>query len=89
MNQTAYSISTTQVPTAVVNRTLRNTYALLGMLFVFGAGTADPENSGRSSTSAFCAAPPSRSPFSSASRTTRARSITDCGSPASRATCTP
>ena len=40
MNQTAYSISTTQVPTAVVNRTLRNTYALLGMLFVFGAFTA-------------------------------------------------
>lgn len=40
MNPTAYGISTTQVPTAVVNRTLRNTYALLGMLFVFGAGTA-------------------------------------------------
>ena len=40
MNQSAYSISTTQVPTAVVNRTLRNTYALLGMLFVFGAAMA-------------------------------------------------
>ena len=32
--------STSSVPTAVVNRVLRNTYALLGMLFVFGAGTA-------------------------------------------------
>jgi len=40
MNQTAYSISTTRLPTAVVNRTLRNTYALLGMLFVAGAATA-------------------------------------------------
>ena len=28
------------VTTEVFNRTLRNTYALLGMLFVFGAGTA-------------------------------------------------
>jgi len=36
-----YNVSTTSaVPTAVVNRVLRNTYALLGMLFVFGAGTA-------------------------------------------------
>jgi modulator of FtsH protease len=32
--------STSTVPTAVANRVLRNTYALLGMLFVFGAGTA-------------------------------------------------
>jgi modulator of FtsH protease len=41
MNQPTYSVSTTsRVSTAVVNRTLRNTYALLGMLFVFAAGTA-------------------------------------------------
>ena len=41
MNNPAYSVtSTTAVPVAVVNKTLRNTYALLGMLFVFGAGTA-------------------------------------------------
>jgi modulator of FtsH protease len=36
-----YSVSTAaRVPTAVINKTLRNTYALLAMLFVFGAGTA-------------------------------------------------
>ena len=36
-----YNVSTSStVPTAVANRVLRNTYALLGMLFVFGAGTA-------------------------------------------------
>ncbi len=41
MNDSIYNVSTTaRVPTATANRTLRNTYALLGMLFVFGAGTA-------------------------------------------------
>ena len=41
MNNTVYSVSTAaRVPTAVVNKTLRNTYALLGMLFVFASGTA-------------------------------------------------
>ena len=41
MNSPAYSVSSSvRVSTAVVNNTLRNTYALLGMLFVFGAGTA-------------------------------------------------
>ena len=41
MNQPAYQVSTAgRLPTAVVNKTLRNTYALLGMLFVFAAGTA-------------------------------------------------
>ena len=36
-----YNVSSASaVPSAVVNRVLRNTYALLGMLFVFGAGTA-------------------------------------------------
>jgi modulator of FtsH protease len=41
MNQTAYQVSTAgRLSTAVVNKTLRNTYALLGMLFVFAAGTA-------------------------------------------------
>ena len=41
MNNSVYSVSTTSsLPTATVNRTLRNTYALLGMLFVFAAGTA-------------------------------------------------
>lgn len=41
MNQPVYSYSTTAaLPTAVVNKTLRNTYALLGMLFVFASGTA-------------------------------------------------
>jgi len=41
MNQTFYSVSTpSRVSTAVANKTLRNTYALLGMLFVFAAGTA-------------------------------------------------
>ena len=41
MNNPVYSGSTAaRVPTAVVNKTLRNTYALLGMLFVFASGTA-------------------------------------------------
>lgn len=41
MNNSIYSVSTAgRLSTAVVNRTLRNTYALLGMLFVFAAGTA-------------------------------------------------
>jgi len=41
MNNSAYSVSTAaRVPTATINKTLRNTYALLGMLFVFGAATA-------------------------------------------------
>jgi len=41
MNNSVYSVSTaSHLPTATVNRTLRNTYALLGMLFVFAAGTA-------------------------------------------------
>jgi len=41
MNDSIYTISTTaRVPTATANRTLRNTYALLAMLFVFGAATA-------------------------------------------------
>ena len=36
-----YNVSTTsRLPTATANKVLRNTYALLGMLFVFGAGTA-------------------------------------------------
>ena len=41
MNNPMYTVSSTsRVSTAVVNKTLRNTYALLGMLFVFAAGTA-------------------------------------------------
>lgn len=41
MNTPIYSVSTTsRIPALTVNRVLRNTYALLGMLFVFGAGTA-------------------------------------------------
>ena len=41
MNNPVYTVSTTRtLPTATVNKTLRNTYALLGMLFVFGAATA-------------------------------------------------
>ena len=41
MNQSVYSVSSAgRVSTAVVNKTLRNTYALLGMLFVFAAGTS-------------------------------------------------
>jgi len=40
MNDSIYSVSTARVPTVTVNKTLRNTYALLGMLFVFGSGTA-------------------------------------------------
>ncbi|MFC1688099.1 Bax inhibitor-1 family protein [Pseudomonadota bacterium] len=41
MNNPVYTVSTARtLPTATVNKTLRNTYALLGMLFVFGAATA-------------------------------------------------
>ena len=41
MNQSIYSVSgVSRVSTSVVNKTLRNTYALLGMLFVFASGTA-------------------------------------------------
>jgi modulator of FtsH protease len=41
MNNSVYGVSTAaRVPTATINKTLRNTYALLGMLFVFGAATA-------------------------------------------------
>jgi len=41
MNNSIYTISSThRISTPVVNKTLRNTYALLGMLFVFAAGTA-------------------------------------------------
>jgi len=41
MNTPTYRLSpTARVGTAVVNRTLRNTYALLGMLFLFASGTA-------------------------------------------------
>lgn len=41
MNNPIYSVSpASRVSTVVVNRTLRNTYALLGLLFVFAAGTA-------------------------------------------------
>ena len=41
MNQSIYSVSgVSRVSTTVVNKTLRNTYALLGMLFVFASGTA-------------------------------------------------
>ena len=41
MSNSIYTVSSTsRVATTVVNRTLRNTYALLGMLFVFAAGTA-------------------------------------------------
>ena len=37
---TLRTASTAAVPTVVVNKVLRNTYALLSMLFLFGAGTA-------------------------------------------------
>jgi len=41
MNDRVYTVSTaSRLPTATANKVLRNTYALLGMLFVFGAGTA-------------------------------------------------
>jgi modulator of FtsH protease len=40
MNDRVYSNAIARPAGAVVNRVLRNTYALLGMLFVFGAGTA-------------------------------------------------
>jgi modulator of FtsH protease len=41
MSNQVYNVSTaTRVPTVTVNRVLRNTYALLALLFVFGAGTA-------------------------------------------------
>lgn len=40
MNRPVYSQTLARPSTAVANRVLRNTYALLAMLFVFGAGTA-------------------------------------------------
>jgi modulator of FtsH protease len=41
MNNQVYTVSTAStLPTATANNVLRNTYALLGMLFVFGSGTA-------------------------------------------------
>jgi modulator of FtsH protease len=41
MSNQVYTVSTAApLPTATANKVLRNTYALLGMLFVFGAGTA-------------------------------------------------
>ncbi len=40
MNNPVYSHARTQLPTMTANRVLRNTYALLGLLFVFGAATA-------------------------------------------------
>jgi modulator of FtsH protease len=41
MNNSIYTVSSTAALTSItINRTLRNTYALLGLLFVFGAGTA-------------------------------------------------
>jgi modulator of FtsH protease len=40
MNNQVYATTRAQVPTLTVNRVLRNTYALLGLLFVFGAATA-------------------------------------------------
>lgn len=40
MNQNTYSVSTTRAQVAVQNKVLRNTYALLAMLFTAGAGTA-------------------------------------------------
>jgi modulator of FtsH protease len=41
MSNTTYHVSNTaSLPTITVNRVLRNTYALLALLFVFGAGTA-------------------------------------------------
>jgi modulator of FtsH protease len=41
MRNQAYTVSTASpLTTATANKVLRNTYALLGMLFVFGAGTA-------------------------------------------------
>lgn len=41
MNNQVYNVSTaSRLPTVTVNRVLRNTYALLAMLFVFGAATA-------------------------------------------------
>ena len=41
MNRTlSNAVSTGRLSTAVVNRTLRNTYALLGMMFVFASGVA-------------------------------------------------
>jgi len=41
MNQTLYNaVSTGRLSTEVANRTLRNTYALLGMMFIFASGVA-------------------------------------------------
>ncbi len=40
MNHPMYQNAVARPSTAIANRVLRNTYALLAMLFVFGAGTA-------------------------------------------------
>jgi modulator of FtsH protease len=41
MNRTLYNtVPAGRISTAVVNKTLRNTYALLGMMFVFASGVA-------------------------------------------------
>ena len=40
MNRPMYSAAVSRPSTAVGNRVLRNTYSLLAMLFLFGAGTA-------------------------------------------------
>ena len=40
MNQNSYAVSTTRTSVAIQNRVLRNTYALLAMLFTAGAATA-------------------------------------------------
>ena len=40
INQFQTVSTTSRLPVATVNNALRNTYALLGMLFVFGSGTA-------------------------------------------------
>ena len=41
MNRTLYTAASTgRLSTGVVNKTLRNTYALLGMMFVFASGVA-------------------------------------------------
>ena len=43
MNNPMYTVtSTARLPTATINKTLRNTYMLLGMLFVFGLGLEPP-----------------------------------------------
>jgi len=40
MSNSTYQVSTATLPTVTVNRVLRNTYALLALLFIAGAGTA-------------------------------------------------